>query len=385
MRNPRHLATYMTSVTVAITVLSVTLYCKQARTAPISRVDGTPLSPPRSSTSTVTQKREGLFSNGNAAQWRKEGPQFTRLWKQRKTRNIAPELVALLEDPVFSSRDQVANALGILESPEGEAPLLVEMDKWKKYEKQSREYEKAFASSVASNSVPPARVEEPNAASRFTIKLALGRIRSRNLKGRAKLNCIAKEFDLDYEGVVKVTEKVGQQIHSESPNERHDAIRSENYKIVLAFMDTLYSMGKHGENLNALDADRMTIGPNFQLRLKGAVLSSHEEAKMWLDHATNSKMGIFRPSYLLDIGPVAVELLFERLNDISAHPAKYGISKDDAPLIGLDSLFKAAAQSGDGRAIAVLEKFQNIDNEQVRGDAAQSLNLARQIIANNSL
>ena len=317
--------------------------------------------------------RVGLLYNNKADLERSRA--LTQLWRERNTRDITPELLVFLDDPSVVLRESAARFLGELECAQAEAPLLREVKLQKELLDQFTQWQ------AGDRTTPPPRMER-HQFSRFTISLALGRIRSHGFYGRAKLDRIANEFGLDYDGIVKMTVELGRRLDDNA--RKHDANRSEGNSLALAFIDTLYLMGKSGEDLSQLEVDKMAFAPGLVLRLKGASLSSEEEAKMWLDHATGSKMGIFYPSYLLGIGPVAVELLFERLNDISAHPAKYGISKDNAPLLGLDSLFKAAAQSGDGRAIAVLEKFQNIDNEQVRSDAARSLEVARSFTTNNA-
>lgn len=305
---------------------------------------------------------------------------LTQLWRERDTRDITPELLVFLDDPSVALRESAARFLGELECAQAEAPLQNEVKREEEHRKKILDQFTQWQ--TGDRTTPPPQMEGHQFVSRFTLRLALGRIRSHNFQGRAKLDRIANEFGLDYDGIVKMTVELGRRLDDDA--RKRGAYESEGNSLALAFIDTLYLMGKAGEDLSQLEVDKMAFAPGLVLRLKGASLSSEDEAKMWLDHATGSKMGIFYVPFLLDIGPVAVELLFQRLNDISTHPTTYGISKDNAPLLGLRSLFEAATQSGDSRAVAVLEKFRNSDNEQVRGDAARSLEMARSFTTNNA-
>jgi len=291
--------------------------------------------------------------------WLARNQHFVKLWLVRHERDVTDEIIPFLKEPDPNLRERAVRALGRLESAEAEAPLQAILQRQQEA-RQKRE-----------NLKREERIPE------LPLKLALGRIRARDLKGKAKLDEVAKNVDLaSYDQVLQLAQRFGVQIRDKDANTRQEAILSSAMQILLEYIDLLHMMGRQGENIQALGSDRLAVVPGFQMRLKGATMPVEQEIKMILDHATSPQGGIFPESYLLGLGPRAIEMLIQRLQDIQRNPEKYNLGAPQAIGRGYDHLFLGAAMTGDPRVIPLLKQFEKYPDPNVSGYAQQARRLA---------
>lgn len=361
-----------------LTTVFVTLPLSQTRNDNIALVneDGKRLG--RGNTKSSRQHTAPLDENAKAAKLprlaslidSRKGPQygndqqgflkrsrvFLQLWRERNKRNITPQLLEFLNDPAIGIREHAARALGVLERPEGEKPLVAEMDKWKQYEEKLRH-----------PSQMPGPQAEPNFISKFTIKLSLGRIRSHKLKGRAKLDCIAKEFGFDYEGIAQMSQKLDQQLRNPDTIQRQTAARSEAYPLMTEFLNTFYVMRVQGQDLKALGAERLASGPLGEVVLRASDASPEERIRLFVDYATTAKGGENVARYLANLGPSATDAILGRLQELQLHPEAYDAKNliPTKPPVGY-ALFLSAVVADDARAKTVLEQLRSHPNLWIR-------------------
>lgn len=300
-------------------------------------------------------------------EWSQRGRRFGNLYLTRHESDVVSDLIPFLQDTDENRRDHAAQILGELENARAEAPLQAKLQGAETYNERLRKQPKKMMDEESQ--------EEENLIAPLTLKLALGRIRSRNVKGKAKLNKVAQSVDLTYDEVVQLAQMFGAQIRSEDAPVRQAAVRSSGYRILTEFIDLLHTMGRRGEDIQALGASGLAVVPGFEMRLRGATMSLEEEIEMILDHATSPGGGTFPEYYLLSLGPRATEMLIDRLEDIARQPDKYKLGASQAIGNGYVNLFRAAAMTGDPRVIPLLRQFQKHPHAHVRSYAIQTLYL----------
>ena len=321
--------------------------------------DNTPIATPLQA---PTLEREAPQYGNDQEGFLKRGRVFLQLWRERKTRGITPQLLEFLNDPTMGIREHAARALGVLERPEGEKPLVAELQKWKEYEEKLRH---------SPTTLRPQ--EEPNFISKFTLKLSLGRIRSHKLKGRAKLDCIAKEFGFDYESIAQMSQELGQQLRNPDTIQRQLAARSQAYPLSTEFLKTLYVMGVQGQNLKAFRAERFAFGPLNEVVFRASTASPKERINLFVDYATTAKGGENVAAYLANLGPSATDAILQRLQELQRHPEACDAKnlKPTTPPVGY-ALFLSAVVADDVRARPVLEQLKSHPNLWIREFAGKA-------------
>ena len=300
--------------------------------------------------------------------WMQRRRRFLDLYIARHERDVVPELIPFLEDEDEHMRNQAAQILGELEDARAEASLQAKL-------RQVETYNARLKKSIEKNPNDDNPLLHEKLIGTRTLKLALGRIRSRDLHGLAKLNKVAQSIDLTYDEVIQLTQRLEALYTSQVPAERRQAAQSPAKEVALEFVNLLHDMGRRGEDIQNLKADKMAFGPLIEMRLRGATMPLDEEIKMVLDHATSPQGGVFDPLYLLGLGPRAVEMLVQRLKDIAHDPAKYHLGEPQALNNGYVQLFRAAALTGDPRVIPLLEQLTKHSNSKVRSYAEQTLHV----------
>lgn len=284
---------------------------------------------------------------------RQQAYRFQSLRLASSQRDIANEVITHLHDPDAPAlRLRAVKLLGRLETPKAEAPLEA-LDALSK--EDEAELRKHPNTSKEWQSLP--------FGTHHTLHLALGRIRARNLRGRAKVEAVAKEVGLSWGEVVRLSYKVN------DPVEGRYASSTPGYEIVDEIVDVLYTMGKRGENIGSF-ANTLTLREAQKIKLQGASLQLEQEVKLILDYL--SLIDIERSGdadlgeHLVDLGPQAAELLLQRLGNMKKYPRQY------PQHLGHIFLFRAAANFGDHRFLPLLRYFENSDNLVLRGDAVRT-------------
>ncbi len=299
--------------------------------------------------------------------WSKRQRRFLDLYIARHERDVVAQMIPFLEDEDENLREQAAQVLGELENPKAEAPLQAKLKQTETHDTRVRAGLKK-----PSNAADPFLHKE-RLISPLTLKLALGRIRSRDLKGVPKLDKVAQIIGLSYNEIVQLAQKFGVQTRSENPKIRGEAVKSSAFKILVEFVDIVHDMGRSGDGLQALRANELSVVPGFQMRLQGATMSVDKEIETILDHATSPKGGVFEPLYLLGLGPRAAKMTVQRLDDISRNPDKYNLGKPQSLGSGFVDLFRAAALTGDPEVIPMLERLVKHPDPRVRSYALQTM------------
>jgi len=199
------------------------------------------------------------------------GRKFERIWSERNQRNVTAELIPFLDDPLDSLRLQAVQALSELEDPQAEAPLQALLDKIQQAKSQSQR-------------APVAGVPEVN------LRLALGRIRSRDLKGEKRITSMAQSVGLSLEELARVSQQTNSNGGSQMPESSGD-------QIVESIVDTLHSMAKRGEDVSSI-ANRLALNPAQARKVKAASLPSDQEVTAILDYLSHGarRSCVRRPS-----------------------------------------------------------------------------------------
>lgn len=294
-----------------------------------------------------------LPGSAEAKQLEVRAQRFGQLWLSRRKRKIAPQLIQMLADePNLGLRRALVVALGRLEDPQAEKPLRLLLKN--------------------AQSHPAARRDQVEP---YQIRLALGRIKSRQLKGTAKLNAIAREVGKTWPSLqqdaqrlrVKLRDRIGV----------YEAQESDDRFIIEEFYDVLYRMGKRGENIRALGAYNVVLWPQQKPLLSASALSDKQESRFWIKRATPpSSVGLY-PSHLLELGPQVPNELLQAMKVALVTAQRNPSSVAGNKIVGLRSLFIAAVATGDKRFIPILRSFTAVSDSWVKhysSGAIQRLN-----------
>jgi hypothetical protein len=283
--------------------------------------------------------------------WSKRNRRFAEIWLARKARNVTEEILPYLDDPFYPTRVAAVRAIGRLEDPHAEPSLKAKLDLL------SKDKDKIVTHGDRARMIPAT-----------TLQFAIGRIQSRDLKGRAKVEALAKSMGLTWAEVGELSYKCNGRFKG-----AHAAAGSPAIEIVREFVDVLYRMGKKGENIEPL-ANSLTLSPAQQVQIKAAKLSTEEEITLILDYAVSLK-GVGGDSehlieeHLMDLGPRANEMLRKKLEDIKEHPERY---PDDEYGTGRVTLLRAAGLSNDQRMLPLVKYFASSSNKWTRYDARRA-------------
>lgn len=295
------------------------------------------------------------------AAWEKRANQFGQLWLNRRRRKATqPMLQLLAKEPSFQLREAMVVALGRLEDPQAAKPLRALL-------------RRVQATGVGRNGYP-LRAPWRDYIAAHRIKLALGRIQARGLKGERKLNVVAASIGTTWPKL----KQSAQRWRSQLKTDRMAIYRFQDdpqSSIFGEFHDVLYRMGKRGENIRALGAFDLAVQPPQEAILSAASLSDQAEIRFWLARAMPPSAVGFYPQHLVDLGPQVPAYLQQSLK-VALTRAKKPSSVAGWNGVGLRAMFNAAAATGDRRFIPVLQAFQKVDDQWTRnysGDALKRL------------
>ncbi len=252
--------------------------------------------------------------------------QFWALWAQRQQRDIGPELVPFVNDSYGGIQWNAARAFALLEDPSGEKPL-VDLLKTK-----------------------PEHFDERLRIAQY---FALGRIRSRHQKGKAKLQTILKELNLSWADVVQMSKKLNTDWGV------YKFRSSAGYQVLVYVAEVLYDMRRRGDNVDNLVAE-VTLNRQQKIMLKGATLPIEKETDLIFDWAFLNTAIDSNDEYLYNnhfplLAPKATNHLLAKMNDVLRHPEK---CPDVEAAIHQEALFKMALATNDKRFIPVFREFE---------------------------
>jgi hypothetical protein len=315
------------------------------------------------------------------------------IWLARHQRDVAAELLPFLYDEVPLLRLRVVAALGKLESAVAEQPLqealvavlrhnvarleakLKTLETNKKSDipdrgidtsavetSLRREIETArekLAEFEPAESAPPIKnAELLRELPEFTLRLALARIRSRNLKGQAKIDALCAGMGTTWQEVRQFSVKIY------GPKSSGYELQSPQGVMVSVIVDVLYHMGKKGENIEPFE-QALTLSNAQRTKLKAATVSTEEEIKLILDYVAQVKINkeedhALAVSHLLGLGKQIETPLFERLTYLRTHLPENQIETVHGKRIGAGyiSLFRAARNTGNPRFVPLLQAFE---------------------------
>jgi hypothetical protein len=289
---------------------------------------------------------------------------FDSIWRMRKQKNVVSEILPFLRDPFPTLRVRAVRALGELENPAALPPLQALLERMKV---EGNEYKEEGIPVV-------------------TLKLALGRITSHNIKGKSKISTVLKSVGLTWSEFLQLSQNVNGPRRS-SPIDAG----TPGYEIVQTIVDLLYTMGKQGEKVEVL-AKEVTLTPAQRVIVKVANLPENQEIKLILDSL--SSVYVVRnddaalSQHLVELGPSATLAILRRLEDMKQHPKKYS-GLEPVPNypgafqqhMGYVNLFNAAIQTRDRRMIPLLSYFGQNPQEDIRKEAITARQLIESSIA----
>lgn len=289
---------------------------------------------------------------------------FGTLWLNRNQRRISPELLQMLNaEPTVQLRERIVIALGRLEDP-ASAPSLRKL--------------LTVAEAEARN---PVSAPQRDKIAPFRIRLALGRIGAKNLRGLAKLNQISRSLGTNWTGIQKMAAQTKTKLHNKRT--RRQAQNSQDRFIVEEFYDVIYKMGKQGQPIQSFGADNLKIWDedpsqmpdalysHSQALMQAARLSETEEVKFWLNRAAPPNRTLFDPAHLLDLGPTVKPELMRALKLTLA------IAKANPKALPMTvpqrAMFSAAAATGDRQFLPILKQFKTVDDQGTKVFATYSV------------
>ena len=197
--------------------------------------------------------------------------QFGRLWLARRKKNVTPQLLQMLDkEPTPGLRQAIVIALGRIEDPQATKPLQNLL--------------------VKANAQQPGHIASPSAISLrddippYQIKLALGRIRARDLKGTAKLNAVAKTVGTTWPALKQTAAQLKAKMRV--PTGIYEVKDSKQRFILEEFYDVLYRMGKHGEDIQRMGAMDLAIW-STDLQDQAASQFAQEQGKIFTASLSN--------------------------------------------------------------------------------------------------
>jgi hypothetical protein len=188
--------------------------------------------------------------------------EFESIWKARHERDVAAEILPFLSDPAEGLRSRAVHALGHLESTEAEAPLQALLDK------------SAKARGLQYDQVRGVNVN--------TVRLALSRIHTRDVKGEQRIAAIAKAMGLTLAELVGLSQRVN------SKQGRYSAGMPGD-RIIEEVVDVLYTMTRRGENTSGI-VRRLTLNAAQRVKLEAGALPPQQEAEMLIDYLQQCKV-----------------------------------------------------------------------------------------------
>ncbi len=281
---------------------------------------------------------------------------FNTIWQTRTKQDVTGLIIPFLRDPFRPLRIRAVRALGQLENPKGQVPLQAILRGMKTEE-----------DGFKGGGIPST-----------TLHLAIGRISSNKLKGRAKITRMTKEVGLTWPALVRLSQTVNGSSHEQMKETQGGEIMSE-------VVNLLYAMGKKGEKVEMI-AKPLSLMPAQRVRVQASSLSSSAESKLVLDYLSTLNMvrgdDYDLMQHFVDLGPVATTSTLARLQQMKQNPQKYQGLEPYPGHPGMfrkrsssSTVFRVAAQLGDKRVIPFLKHFQQSSDPSTRREATVALQM----------
>ena len=275
--------------------------------------------------------------------------------------SVAEQILPFLDDSFYDLRLRAVQALGELEDPIAKEPL-----------------EKKLAQ------VKDLRTLNEIWIPVMPINLSLGRISSRGLHGKAKVEAALSRFDLKWADLVALSQKT-----SAVPENARRMPFSED-DIVDFAVALLYDMRKAGEDIGPL-AEQLALLPTQKAYVQAASLDNQEAVELLLRVLVDGNAigrGSIRLIHLFSkLQPEASHAVLLRLQDMKAHPDLYygtypspGTTNLFETRIRYMPLLRAASWTRDPIMIPLLREFEQCNEPDVRRSAKQ----ARESIERNN-
>ena len=241
----------------------------------------------------------GSKYSGSAPQVRAQSlKELKTLWRAHDDKPIVQDVLPFATHPLLTVQLAGVKMLGRLEDPAA-LKLLQSLDK----------------------NVPPNNdwMSQPYGLSLYpALPLAIGRIKSRDLKGQEKIEVMLSEVGLSFEQFVDLSQKL-----DKAPYKLHKMGNDVLWEVV----DVLYSQKKKGEDIPPLTA-QIQLRPAHEFLLQTAQLPVEEAAESLVDYLSATKgVGTGDESelidYLVNLGPKADAIALDFSKKIFADHQKY--------------------------------------------------------------
>lgn len=289
----------------------------------------------------------GVYGAGEARLKR-----FWALWRQRDQYDIGPELAPLVNDKFADIRWNALRAFALLEHPAGEKPIRELIRNTERDKRPQSEWLRKKLSTIG--------------------RYALGRIRSRDLKGQAKINTVLQSVGISWDEAVAISQKVNDKFD-------RDKKSTTGYQIIWNLVEVLHDMAIKGESIKPL-TNQLTLIYEQKLILEGAEVSASHEADLLLDYAFHlhavpaDAERLFTQHFPL-IGKEANDKLFVTMQDVLAHPERY---PDTSHASRRRALMMAAGATGETRFLPLMKDFEKSPNGSIKYVAIQQRSLFEQ-------
>ena len=271
------------------------------------------------------------------AAWGSRNRKFAQLYLSRFQKNVTKELLDFALGNIDRNADlrtRAIIALGRIEDPQAEEPL-----------------QKLLLQLEEEQNAPP-----QDQVPIYRIKLALGRIRSQNLIGQARLESIAKSIDLSWAQV----QGFGDQLKDATTDYKtRDLVRgSYQLEVVKEFIDVVRSMQRDGDKVDDLGVAHLIYSPLVEPSVSASRLSRIQEAEFWLTRSSAPTDYVFDPALLAGLGneikPILLKHLYAELEKLKNKPQLF---QSEVGKIALDRAFRAASATGDLQFASVIAQF----------------------------
>ena len=251
-----------------------------------------------------------------------------RLWQMRK-RNVTAEVEPFLRDPDSGIRHSTVRVLGRLKNAQAEqvlAQLLLSLQK---------------------QDAPDIGI------AKFTVQLALGHIRSRELKGQKRLDAVARSAGFSWKEIVRLSQQV-------SSLKSWEVANTPGKELITEVVDVLGEMGRQGENIKPF-VTQLSLSSSQQVALRAASLSTGERPAFILTYLVGLDV--------VEAGDEELERAFfiesspQLLNSLAESLVYIRTNKDKRGDRGYVTVFRTVALTRNLRLLNMLKQIEEDQSE----------------------
>lgn len=256
---------------------------------------------------------------------RKAEARLRKLWQQRGQKKVAQLILPFAADSVSNVQYNALRMLGRLEDPIA-LPTLQKLAKRPMY-------------------MPPLDAEpsEGLIGTYPMLPLAIGRIKSRNLSGKRKIEVSIRELGLDYPALVRLSQRINR--------DGYGPFRV-GYPVLQEVVDILYRQKKRGVSVDSI-TNGLSLRPAQRALLSAAALPPPQQSKKLLDYLANARiMGgdeLQVVEYWEDLGAQGRAVALPIIKKVIQHP------KRKVSVMNMVPVLESMARSGDKSALALLK------------------------------